>query len=288
MLSSSSSFRREKSQKPRNTTTCMSGIYRLISRFYQRRKFLTSSESQKPKQKEDKLVISLPDKNTYLEKCVNRSPTIPPEIRVPQPEEERRKLLEALQKCDEDLNSLKEIIESVRSSGNFEAYSTVNNERNDTWKDNNGCDEMKMGQNGTDLNEEQPSPVSVLDEISSTATSPSSTTAEDGEKNVEKLNKAPFLNKIMTEALPKLRDYKRLHTNSLSSPYCSSYNAKIECVNEIWETCLWEERRELSRIGVDLEDYLFRELIEETVKDLGCCYMYSVLPFDACRRRLCF
>lgn len=76
--------------------------------------------------------------------------------------EKRRKLIEALEKCDEDLKELKKIIDVVKSSS---VTVTVDREDND----NNNNNKI----NG-DL---QPSPVSVLDDftpLSSTLSSSSS------------------------------------------------------------------------------------------------------------------
>ena len=75
--------------------------------------------------------------------------------------EKRRKLIEALEKCDEDLKELKKIIDVVKSSS---VTVTVDREDND----NNNNNKI----NG-DL---QPSPVSVLDDftpLSSTLSSSS-------------------------------------------------------------------------------------------------------------------
>lgn len=75
--------------------------------------------------------------------------------------EKRRKLIEALEKCDEDLKELKKIIDVVKSSSG-----TVTVDREDN--DNNNNNKI----NG-DL---QPSPVSVLDDftpLSSTLSSSS-------------------------------------------------------------------------------------------------------------------
>lgn len=74
--------------------------------------------------------------------------------------EKRRKLIEALEKCDEDLKELKKIIDVVKSSS-----VTVTVDREDNDNNNNKI-------NG-DL---QPSPVSVLDDftlLSSTLSSSS-------------------------------------------------------------------------------------------------------------------
>lgn len=78
-----------------------------------------------------------------------------------------------------------------------------------------------------------------------------------------------------------------MHTKtSMGSPIWSS-KAKVESVKEVFQEAFWEERWELERIGIMLEDYMFGDLIEETVRELGHSYMYT-LPFEACRRVLSF
>lgn len=82
------------------------------------------------------------------------------EICLEEAAEKRRKLIEALEKCDEDLKELKKIIDVVKSSS-----VTVTVDREDNDNNNNKI-------NG-DL---QPSPVSVLDDftpLSSTLSSSS-------------------------------------------------------------------------------------------------------------------
>ncbi|KAL5739360.1 hypothetical protein ACOSP7_028262 [Xanthoceras sorbifolium] len=63
-------------------------------------------------------------------------------------------------------------------------------------------------------------------------------------------------------------------------------NAMIDSVNEVSRDISWGEKREIGRIGLALQDFICRDLIEEFVRDYSCC-MYS-LPFDACKRRLLF
>lgn len=100
---------------------------------------------------------------TRLTSCdVQRSPTLPAEIRLrgnnvktaeiclEEAAEKRRKLIEALEKCDEDLKELKKIIDVVKSSS-VSVTVAVDREDNDNNNKING-----------DL---QPSPVSVLDDF---------------------------------------------------------------------------------------------------------------------------
>lgn len=63
--------------------------------------------------------------------------------------------------------------------------------------------------------------------------------------------------------------------------------AMAESVEEVCRDIAWGERREVGRIGLVLQDYICRDLIEETVTEMGYVPMYS-LPFEACKRKLCF
>ncbi|KAF9626032.1 hypothetical protein IFM89_030700 [Coptis chinensis] len=311
-LSKSSSQRKtiqENHQQTKNIG-CMSGIFHLVSKYHQRRKFLTSGD------KKDKTVISphieskqLPENDTPpLDTAdfgkfpcnVKRSPTIASEIRrlvstdlpansrdvvaqllrpnggpssaetVP---EKRRKLMESLQKCEDDLNTLKKIIESVQSTSHVQL--TI----------------PKHVKKCLDVNNEQPSPVSVLDDISC---SPSPIR---NRSSIQATGCTEFFHKITLEALPLPRfshrkedeqyDYLSSATRaSTASPFCSS-KAKVDSVTEVCQEAVWEETWELRRIGMMLEDYMFGDLIEEMVKELGCCDRYA-LPFEVCRRRLAF
>jgi len=56
-------------------------------------------------------------------------------------------------------------------------------------------------------------------------------------------------------------------------------------VDEVCRDVAWGENRELGRIGLALQDCICRDLIEEIVRELGCL---NTLPFESCKRRLCF
>ena len=65
-----------------------------------------------------------------------------------------------------------------------------------------------------------------------------------------------------------------------------------ESVEEVCKDIAWGEKREIGRIGLALQDHICRDLIEEIVTDLSSFHfynnVYSSLPFEACKRRLCF
>lgn len=65
--------------------------------------------------------------------------------------------------------------------------------------------------------------------------------------------------------------------------------AMMESVEEVCRDIEWGERREVGRIGLVLQDYICRDLIEETVSELGFVPRpISSLPFDSCKRKLRF
>lgn len=90
--------------------------------------------------------------------------------------EKRRKLLGALEKCDEDLKALKKIIDAVRSAENLRSSPAVKglngedkgrtNSGREEWPSPSSDSELsKKGKSCSEFNSEQPSPVSVLHEF---------------------------------------------------------------------------------------------------------------------------
>lgn len=76
--------------------------------------------------------------------------------------------------------------------------------------------------------------------------------------------------------------------NAIGSPLWAS-KAMIDSVNQVCNDMAWGERREIGRIGLALQDFICRDLIEEIVGELASfsLCMYS-LPFQACQRSLRF
>ncbi|KAB5551629.1 hypothetical protein DKX38_008940 [Salix brachista] len=194
--------------------------------------------------------------------------------------EKRRRLLGALEKCDEDLKSLKKIIDVIKSSS---VASTGDD------------DDEGRSEKGNDLPLlQQPSPVSVLDEFTRSALSGFSkryTINEGGvphqqekkEGGEDDITTVSFFDRIMTV------DQNMIHGSVVTSPLWSS-KAMVESVNQVCKDAAWGERREIGRIGLALQDYIFRDLIEEIVKDMGfdCIYQLGPLPFESCKKRLSF
>ncbi|PKI34944.1 uncharacterized protein LOC116197288 [Punica granatum] len=244
--------------------------------------------------------------------------------------EKRRKLLGALEKCDQDLKALKKIIDAVRST-------ELAHQRPDTSVAAGAEDRCEELGKSNGAGEEQPSPVSVLDEL---ARSPILTRCMKRQPN-ERLQHQPHQQMIIKTRKPgeaedanfppvvSLSDRIKLNTteslpplarrSSIPSPspdhydiyhqrsyqeesWQDSFPMKMlisrgmkESVEQVCRDVEWGERREVGRIGLALQDHICRDLIEETVKELGLfCKsslspaMAAVPPFEACKRRLSF
>ncbi|KAK2663009.1 hypothetical protein Ddye_001583 [Dipteronia dyeriana] len=286
LLPSSSSCRRENSPENLHSKTigCMSGFFHLVFNYNNRRrhrKFLTSGKKQEKKMEDPVTMSSQETENKSgrrLWSDVDRSPMLGAEMRQSKTEmssaaEKRKKLVEALGKCDEDLKALKKMIDVVKNNTN-----------------NNKDDEVL-----------QPSPVSVLQLHSLTRTPPSPFTANytNGgggilQQQKQKQKKKPGEDEIITNIslVDRMKTVLADHVepiNIQAKPFWIS-KAMIDSVNEVCRDISWGETREIGRIGLALQDFICRDLIEEFVQELvcySCCNIYS-LPFDACKRRLLF
>ncbi|XP_054790156.1 uncharacterized protein LOC129295643 [Prosopis cineraria] len=207
--------------------------------------------------------------------------------------DKRERLLNALQKCDEDLKALKKIIEAVRSADQQRTPSL------EVVSKNGSCFEDKI-RTVTEVNcsefkgEQQPSPVSVLDEVTRSPVSFRNYSQQHSnqigrvQQQKIQLQKKPgeentcFYEKIMTSELV----HKKVKDEEEESVMWSK-RAMIESVEEVCRDIVWGEKREIGRIGLALHDHICRDLIDEIVRDLGCC-CFNDLPFEACKRRLSF
>ncbi|KAJ1392386.1 DUF3741-associated sequence motif [Sesbania bispinosa] len=207
--------------------------------------------------------------------------------------EKRQKLLGALQRCDEDLKALKKIIEAVRSSDTPPSRSpspvVVSQSAGGFGDKIKTVSEVKCSMvNGE---QQQPSPVSVLDEFTRSPLSPSYQSGRHSFARIQQ-QKQHLLKKPGEEEISSTYFYERM-TNELVNKKVNeedrsvmwSSKAMIKSVDEVCRDVAWGEKRELGRIGLALQDYIYRDLIEEIVRELGCFY---TLPFESCKRRLCF
>ncbi|KAK1562702.1 hypothetical protein Q3G72_015883 [Acer saccharum] len=207
---------------------------------------------------------------------VDRSPMLGAEMRQSKTTEKssaaekRKKLVEALGKCDEDLKALKKMIDVVKNNNS-----------------NKDDDEVL-----------QPSPVSVLHSL--TLTPPSPFTANytnggggggGGGQLKQKQKKRPGEDEIITNIslVKTVADHVEPIYNIQAKPFWIS-RAMIDSVNEVCRDISWGETREIGRIGLALQDFICRDLIEEFVQELACysCFNIYSLPLDACKRRLLF
>lgn len=287
---------------------CMSGIFHLLSRHRHRRKFLTSGKKQEkvaqhpptPTKHDDStgnhtiLKVSSHESPTVQAEKINNSSTVDNNINVIS-WEERRKLKLDLERCDEDLKELKMIIESIRYSDSDRSpvvKRTVVDEKCGRRRDHENNKYSKMN--------EHTSPVSVLDELTRAPLISSiysrETTTKNGRmptpqpqkgvprKKDEATYESLFIRKVMIESIRAKRE-------AVTSPPPRTSKAMIESVDEVCKDIAWGEKREVGRMGLEIQDYICRDLIEEFVKDMGhynkSSNFYS-LPFQACKRKLCF
>ncbi|RWW13195.1 hypothetical protein GW17_00023109 [Ensete ventricosum] len=328
-----SSSRRERGSENRpNTIGCMSGIFHLLSRHHNRsRKRLTSANRKekpavappaRPRLPPPRPIDDEEGKKTEPQRrsCETpRSPTIPQEIRRPRPAaspesprrpsalvarlmgledspappvaaaaDKRRELLRALEKCDEDLQALRRIIEAVRSA---EIKAKVVPSADGPA----GRLEWDGGDPKNQCNGEQPSPVSVLDAVSSPRYR--SNGSPDGEERCNAAQTCSFYGRISMEAMPRVVERKERAIEEEMGPAKLTESvrqqwrgrriasrAMRESVEEVWEDGVWET----GRVGVWVEADIMWDLVEELVAELfGRCLKVSPPP-GTCRKRLCF
>lgn len=221
--------------------------------------------------------------------------------------EKRQKLLGALEKCDEDLKALKKIIDAVRSSENLRSSPAVKGlDGEDKVRTTYGREEWssgeselsKKGKSCSEFNSEQPSPVSVLHEFTRPLPSPCPKKHLYGRvhphQHQHHQQQQQQRRKPGEEDIMNLCFFSRLSSESTEakeekseSAVCGS-KAMVESVEEVCRDIAWGERREVGRIGLVLQDYICRDLIEETVAEMGYVSSMYSLPFEACKRKLCF
>nr|XP_018674700.1 PREDICTED: uncharacterized protein LOC108951450 [Musa acuminata subsp. malaccensis] len=222
--------------------------------------------------------------------------------------DQRRELQRALEKCDEDLRALRRIIEAVRLA-EIQAKAVSSSVRSAGLIKSDGLDARK------ECEGEQPSPVSVLDAISSpryrSKRSPNKKkeTTAVGSRIVKPSRmgflfvgegyrqKPPDAAKSI-EAMPwvvelKGREIVRMiggvRRKCWRRRWRSASREMAESVEEVWADVAWEEETwEVARVGVWMESVIWRDLVEELVVEfLGWCCRLS-LPFGTCRKRLYF
>ncbi|KAG6411809.1 hypothetical protein SASPL_129893 [Salvia splendens] len=247
---------------------CMSGIIHLFSKYQKSNRRLTFGKNQEKKKAATNSVV--------------RSPTLPPEIRRVENcssvvarlmgvedskriedsvGEKRQRLMDALEKCNEDLEELKRIIKAVQAANGGIKMCT---------------DELICSPLTTHITTGE---VQVPQHRKPTATK------KPGEDE-EAIAIARLVTKsTIIESSLEMR--RRAAAAAASSPPWSS-RAMVESVEEVCNDIGWGEKREIGRIGLVLQDHVCRELIEELVKDLKSSSIIPPLPLEACKRKLCF
>lgn len=104
------------------------------------------------------------------------------------------------------------------------------------------------------------------------------------------------------EYMNPISRFEKISSSETASPPWSS-KAMRDSVEEVCRDIAWGKRREIGRIGLSLQDHICRDLIHEFVSELvttSTTYhamppphhhhhpQYHSLPFEACKRRLCF
>ncbi|KAH0454200.1 hypothetical protein IEQ34_016124 [Dendrobium chrysotoxum] len=207
-------------------------------------------------------------------------------------EEKRRKLLGALERCDEDLRSLKRIIDAVRAAEMIHMKDETESP----------IQELKF----LDGNGEQPSPVSVLDGISS----PKFCASENEEVQNKSLSSVEVSchvpRRITIEGIRRPpSDHKRIlkdHTVAADSSSLAAVKsftagwwrwrwrrskAMVESIGEVGEDAICEERREVVRVGVDLADDVLGDLVDQLIIELVESCSKLCLQTVRCKRKLC-
>ncbi|CAL0323331.1 unnamed protein product [Lupinus luteus] len=273
----------------------------------------SSANSQRENQKEEKIPEVSIARNSITSCEVLRSPTLPAEIRrsssaAPKTAEEknrrtpalvvrlmgledlpatppesveakRLRLLGALQSCDEDLKVLKKIIESVRSEDYSEvpAVAVTRSAVVDKIRTVSEVDCSVF--NGE---QQQLSLVSLLDEFTRSPLNASCYSRRHSfgqmQQNKQQLLKKPGEEEISSEFIHK-------KMNDKDHSFMWNSKAMIKSVEDVCRDIDWGEKREVGRIGLALQNYICKDLIEEIVRELGCLY---TLPFETCKRKLSF
>ncbi|KAG8372240.1 hypothetical protein BUALT_Bualt12G0045900 [Buddleja alternifolia] len=209
--------------------------------------------------------------------------------------EKRRRLLQALEKCNEDLESLKRIITAVqvqkadvRLQPPQVAVDRVHSgRRNGDSALDEVAEEVIPASAAAELTR---SPLSSFSKVQNNTTGGAKRVSqqckptaakkpgEDDEPITKLLNKS-----TTTESSLEMR--RRATAAAASPPWTS--RAMVESVEEVCSDIAWGEKREIGKIGVGLQDYLCKDLVEELVKELNVFYMQP-LPLEACKKRLRF
>ncbi|OMO82892.1 hypothetical protein COLO4_22773 [Corchorus olitorius] len=234
------------SRRKQSSIGCMSAIFNLLAKQHNRSKFLTSSKETPPtspmlpSEMRRSNSVEMSPRHTVVTRLMGLDKF--PEPAVDSTADKRRKLLGALDKCDEDLKALQSIVEAVKKKNinyNIETSKSLEAVIHD----------LKKGINGGKLQLKNTKP---------------------GEEE-----RISFI-------------ARRRNDNMEMSGLWRISKAMAESVDGVCKDIAWGEKREIGRIGLALQDHICKDLIEEIVREMQCCYTTYSLPFQACKRGLSF
>ncbi|XP_051138786.1 uncharacterized protein LOC127256692 isoform X2 [Andrographis paniculata] len=328
---------------------CMSGILRLFSKYQNANRRLTlgrkhekrrmsssSTNAKRSSETEDensRILISETDR-VICDLKLPRSPTIQAEIRRSSSTEDsrtpsslvaklmgledirgvaansssfdseedriskkRKRLLKALEKCNEDLEVLKKIIKALQTGD----MSPDQPPRGHSGGGNTDPMEIKSTVECTER-------IAAARDIPACAAAPGGGFYAALRTNAER---KPIAAKKPGEEDDELPIKRSTFSGATTMHERSATSAMVKSVAQVCGDIAWGERRERDRIGVSLQEQVYRELIEELVEDIVTLmvkknknkknntessyynnnnYSYSShsLPLEVCKKRLCF
>ncbi|KAL7138231.1 hypothetical protein ABFS83_10G149800 [Erythranthe nasuta] len=219
--------------------------------------------------------------------------------------EKRQRLLEALEKCNEDLEALKRIIKAVQTSDvRLQPPPHRSVILHSSGGDNEGslllvkpciekCTDAGGEKRNIPVEELTRSPLSGFSgagAVQNTNTAGATTIHVTQQRKPTSAKKPgeddePTAAKLLnTDSTLHMR--QRAASATVAPPWCS--RAMVHSVEEVCGDIAWGEKREVGRIGLVLQDHLCRELIEDLIKEMNYNWSIRPLPLEACKRKLCF
>ncbi|XP_073158440.1 uncharacterized protein [Henckelia pumila] len=209
--------------------------------------------------------------------------------------EKRRQLIRALEKCNDDLEGLRRIIQAVQTNdlllqppSQAAAKMDLRGGRNELEYSRavNSCTEERAA-----VWAEVRATVSGFSEAQNTAALCATRKTHEAcplpHRKPPTASKKPGEDDAGLTAAFLMRS-RRSPPIAASPGLRSTSSPKVRTIEEVCKDVAWGERRELGRILVVLQDYICRDLVEEVVKELKSCRIRCSLPLDGCKRRLSF
>ncbi|KAJ4836454.1 hypothetical protein Tsubulata_023093 [Turnera subulata] len=217
-------------------------------------------------------------------------------------ERKRRHLLGALERCNQDLKALTQIIEVVKkgSGGDDE---DDDHEDKVTLLGGGGRRRMVEGEYYSELQRRSTVTSSLLHDLIRSASTvysgrhavnygrlmPQQKIRKPGEVD-HSITNICVLDRFKTDMLMINEGNIGENENMQYSRQMTS-KAMVASVNEVCRDIAWGERRETGRIGLALQDIIYKDLLQEIVHELSTNYIddnLPALPFESCKRRLNF